>query len=484
MNKEKLLNITINIISILLLIILMIIYVNLEERTDIQAAIIEVSYVALTVSMYCIITSLILKMKWYNLFFLYLVFFVIFIFGQVFNKYIFNFIDEDLYDLTKNINMKSIAQAIIFSVYCLLGMHIGGVSANLRNYISNNNSQEDTYNEERQILSMRLVAMILLIISTIFAMKSLFNDFKLAINGGYSSVYSDYSIGIESWREKIIPFFNIGLLLLMVSYKNNIKVSKCIFWIDIIYNGIQIFLGARGIPILSILAIMITWHISIRKIQEKTIAILIILIIPLATLISMIRVVRSYPISDWISNASEILIDTIKENPISTAINEMGTAIYPTAATISIFPDIKEYKHGITYLYGIQGIIPNLGNELSKAKVYGDIQEEVAQYYGLSFGGSIIEDLYANFGKFAILCMVIIGFLMNKIQIKIEKKSKKNVIIFPLYMITCVQVIWTVRNTINPIFRYFVWYILTTYILYKIIYTYLGKKNKGDCRNE
>lgn len=158
----------------------------------------------------------------------------------------------------------------------------------------------------------------------------------------------------------------------------------------------------------------------------------------------------------------------------------MGTAIYPTAAAVSIFPDNREYKYGITYWYGIRGVIPNLGSELSKSKVFGDIQEEVSQYYGLAFGGSVVEDLYANFGMFSILGMGIIGFAMHKLQIKMESKNETNKMIYPLYATICIQIIWTVRNTINPIFRYFVWYIVTTYLLYKIIYTCVGRKSKGD----
>ncbi len=484
MDKEKLLSISIIMISILILIILMLIYGNLQEITDVQSKIVEVSYIALFVSIYCIITSLREKIKWYNLFFLYLIFFVVFLFGQVFNRYLINFIDKDLYDLTREIDARNIAQAIIISTYCLLGMHIGGLLANIIHKKKINMKEKNIeIDEKRQNSSMRILGIILIAISIVFALSSLWKDFTLVIRGGYSSVYSDFTVGIDSWKDRLIPFFYIGLLILMVSYKDNIKIARCIFLINMFYSGMQIFLGARGLPILSVLMIVITWHICVKKVKKKTAIIIIISIIPVATLISMIREVRSYPMSQWLGNMDKIIVDTIKENPISTAINEMGTAIYPTAATISIFPDNRDYKYGSTYWYGIKGIIPNLGSELSKAKVYGDIQEEVSQYYGLSFGGSVIEDLYANFGMYAILFMIAIGFGMNKLQIKMEYENSRNKIIYPLYATMCIQIIWTVRNNINPIFRYFVWYIITTYLLYKILYTSIGKKSREDVKN-
>ena len=113
-------------------------------------------------------------------------------------------------------------------------------------------------------------------------------------------MYSDYTVGIDSWKDRLIPFFYMGLLILMVSYKDNIKISRNIFLINIFYSGIQVFLGARGLPILSVLMIVITWHICVKKIKAKTAILIVILTIPVATLISMIREVRSYPMSQWL----------------------------------------------------------------------------------------------------------------------------------------------------------------------------------------
>ncbi len=301
MKKEKLLNIAFIIISVSLLIILLLIYGNLKEMTDPQSKTVEVSWIALVVSIYVVVTALREKIKCYNLFFLYLVFFIVFLFGQVFNRYIINFVDEDLYDLTREIDIRNIAQAIIISTYCLLGMHIGGLVANLiPKKTIEEEKKKNIMDEKRQLSSMRKVAILLIVISIVFAMSSLWKDFTLVMSGGYSSVYSDYTVGIDSWKDRLIPFFYMGLLILMVSYKDNIKISRNIFLINIFYSGIQVFLGARGLPILSVLMIVITWHICVKKIKAKTAILIVILTIPVATLISMIREVRSYPMSQWL----------------------------------------------------------------------------------------------------------------------------------------------------------------------------------------
>ena len=427
--------------------------------------------------LYSIITLLICGVKIDNLSFIYLTFYFIFLFGQVVCRYVFGFVDEDSYDFTNDFSSTQILQACIISLYGMITIHLGillGVVFSRKNKIYKEVKDKDM---NLKLKVMNKVAWIVVVCSAPFALYELFDKLKIAFASGYKGVYSDITIGVESLVTKLVPFFLVALLVLMVSYKNDIKKAKKIFVIILIYNVLQFFLGARGLPILRVLFTIIAWNLTINKITTKKMIIYFLLLIPLSILISFMRVVREYAISEWISDIGIVLNEIISNNPVLLALNEMGNAIFPTTAALVACPEMVPFKWGTTYLYGIAAIIPNLGTELSVNKVMGDIQQEISKVFGLAFGGSIVEDLFANFGWLCLLALIILGIFMYKIDIRIKEKAYKSPIVIPLYLAFCVSFVWTVRNNINPIFREFVWYILPIYVFYKLLYR---KVKKGE----
>ena len=231
-------------------------------------------------------------------------------------------------------------------------------------------------------------------------------------------------------------------------------------------------------PILRVLMLLLTYHFCNKTFSKKAIVVGLILLIPVIGTVSMLKSVRKYPIEEWISKADVIWQETMEDQPILTTINEMGMAIFPTAASIQLYPETFSYKYGTTYLYGLTTIIPNISSGQTHIAKKANVSDEVGTYFGTSFGGSVVEDIYANFGWLCPLATIFIGFFLYRISDKVMKRYKQNYILFPLYAALSVEIIWTVRNTINPVIRYFVWYILTTYILYKLLYQYYKKKEK------
>lgn len=285
--------------------------------------------------------------------------------------------------------------------------------------------------------------------------------------------------GIESIIEKIVPYFFISLLLLIYINRKEIKKARIFFTITIIYCGIQLFFGARGIVLIQILMVVILWYTAVKKMSKKLVIALLILIIPISYLISFIGTMREYPINEW----SDKIIEgkAFEENFLVKTMNEMGIAIYPTAATMILVPEKIEYQYGITFMAAFTTIIPNLGSGEHFANQYMNFISKVAKEFRVPFGGSIVAEGFVNFGWFAPLFFVLLGYLMIAIEQRVENARKTNEMVYPLYIFFSVYLLWTVRNTLSTLIIYSLRYALLIYIAY-YIFKWIYYKNRGHMK--
>ena len=403
--------------------------------------------------------------KWSNFSFLFISLFYIFTFGQVLCKYFFKFIDKNLFDMSAAFSESLIQKAILIGIYSLISMHLFAIIYKLLEQSKNVENKKSIDDFELNLV--KKISYILFFVSFPFAIYELYNNLTLAYSGGYQAVYSNVQYGLSSIVSKISPFFQVSLLLLIFANQKNRKTSFKWLMFSLAFNGISIVLGNRGLPILHFLSALVLWDYMF-KIPKKTIFLLILLIIPLSAVISLIRVVRETSVSEWISNFGQLFVDAIGDNAFLKTINEMGTAIYPIAGSLHIYPNHLPFKYGKTFLYGLATIVPNLSSGAHWAKVGSSVNVEVASIYGAAFGGSIVEEFYANFNWIG--CVLFLGFFVYIFNI-LEKKciNSNKCIVTILFFAFLPDVLWTVRNNAAPLFKEFVWYIFSVYILYYFI---------------
>lgn len=266
----------------------------------------------------------------------------------------------------------------------------------------------------------------------------------------------------------------------MVAYRRNKKVSKFVLIFTVFFYGIQMFFGNRGIPLIAVITTIWLYQIAVKKIDKKVFVILLICILPLSMLINVIREVRNQSgIEQWINNFGELMKETIVDNnPILDAMDEMGTTIYPVAYTIGKFPETIEYKHGQVYIFSIYSIISinTSSNSKNNLAYKMNIAAQMTESSGCPFGGSYIMEAYANFGWCSAIFMILIGFGLECLNRRIN--SSKNMITIVLVAYFLNPLLWTVRNVIVTLPRELVWYIVPTYIIYKMIYN----KKKAEVR--
>ncbi|WAM33633.1 O-antigen polysaccharide polymerase Wzy [Caldicellulosiruptor morganii] len=453
------------IIHIILFVFVSFILTNLDLQGN---SLLFTYFISIIVFIWCFLTAYIFEKKLGSPYVMYLIMYFICLFGQLTLRVVFHYDNPRILEMIDYYSSSIIIKATILSLYCLMGMHLGVLVYYLfgfsRNFAQKRNNVYD--NDIYNIL--RYMGWLLVIISIKSSLSLFYNNFILASIRGYIGVYSNVRYGLESVDEKIAQYFFIGLITLMIAYKEQISISKTIFIFGMIFYGLQIFWGARGFLLLQVITLIWVWHNFIKPISKRVFLFGIILFYPISSILVLIRLVREFPLTEWVSNISFFFIEAVKENPILSIITELGTAIGPTAAAICLIPYILPYGKGISYLYSIFMIVPNFNvNSPNQAMLKANVPMIISDIVGVRFGGSIIEEAFYNFGWLSWMFFIGIGFLIAFFSSYIYKI--KNPFVSVLLYSFIPNLLWTVRNAYYPIPREILYNIIFPLIAYYII---------------
>lgn len=475
-NRKVLLNIILT-----LLIILIVGIIHWQSKINVIVDLKMATYIGVTVNLFCIISNIIVERRFTTPYTIFQIFSLIFLYGILICENIFNFKPSDMFDLSILVTEDNEISACFLIVYSQLSLHLGVMVEKLlsKKQVENDNKKEINKETEKKVL--RITGYILLVISFLPAIYDYIINMRTAIIYGYSGLSQNWTYGLSSIFDKIVPFFQISLFLLMVGYKDKKGISKFILFFIIAFYGSQMFFGGRGGPLIAVVTAIWLYDLAVNKIRTKIVVICLIAILPLSILINVLREVRAnYGIKDWINNIGEIAKESVSENnPILESVYEMGTAIYPTAYTIKVIPSEVDYKYGKNYLLSILSVVYiNTSNEATSFANDMNIATEMSEHSGAPFGGSYIQEAYANFGWFSVIFFFVIGILLEVLNKKIE--NRKNLISIVLIAYFLNPFLWIVRNVMITLPRELVWYMLPTYILYKLIMNGEKKKERSE----
>ena len=391
-----------------------------------------------------------------------------FLYGQLFCRELIGYIPKGTFDLSVLVSKESEIQACLLIVLCQVSIHLGVICFKVLKKEKNNFMKIKESRDE--IKALKEVGIFLLIISIIPAMYCLIRTYSLAGEYGYEGISMARNTGVQGIFVKIVPFFQIALLILMVAYKNNNKLSKCILFFSIFYYGIQIFFGERGKPLIGMITTIWLYNAYIKKIDKKIIIIALICIIPASAVLNVIRQTRdNYGVKELSKNINKMIIENIvDDSPVFDVIYEMGTAIYPIAYTIQKIPDIVDYKYGESYLFSLVSVFSiNISRDKPNEIAYKiNIAKQMTEMSGSSFGGSYIQEAYANFGWYCCIFMYLIGLAFGKIEDTIN--NCRNLIDLVLLTYLFNPILWAIRNVFVTIPREIFWYVIPVYVIYKI----------------
>lgn len=461
--------------------IIFIILVIIQYQTNIGNIYLNLKYATLigvAINVSCIVSAINVEKNISSPYILFQILSLVFLYGQLICRELLNFYVKQMFDLSVLVTYEGLVEACFLIMYNQLALHIGFLLTK-----KDVEKKENIYNSIIEKKTLKKVGIILLIISIIPTMFLFVRNFKYTSVSGYSGLTENTTYGFASICNKIVPYFQIALFMLMVAEKENSKKSKLILLFSILFYGIQMFFGNRGIPLIAVITSIWLYNKAVKKINMRKMCFIIVLIIPLTSIINIIRTTRDdYGFEKWISNAGELVWENLTtSNSVLEACYEMGTAIYPTAFTVENVPQKFNYKYGKTYLLSILSIvtIDTSGSKNDLAYTM-NIASQISKEAGAPFGGSYIQEAYANFGWFSpLIFSVFFGYLFGVLERKIKSSSNLISIVLIAYFLN--PLLWTVRNVTVTLPREIAWYIVPSYIFYKLIYNSYkrGKYEKG-----
>lgn len=469
-------------LNVIITILVWLIVFSIKYQYDSQNIELNISIatiIGVLVNLYCVISILIIEKTIYSPYILFQVLSIIFLYGQLICRDLMGINITEMFDVRNLVSTNGIIEACFLIMYCQLSLHLGVLAYKILKKKKINNEIQNEQ-QEFQLRALKRVGYLLLIISVIPAFYELILRFNSAISSAYDGLQETNTYGIYSILNKLIPFFKISLLCLMLGYKENKNISKFILVFGIAFYAVQIFFGNRGIPLISIITLIWLYNIAVKRIDKKLFVILLICLIPITAIISVIRENRIQSgMYNWIFNIGSLMQEKIIEkNPIVETIYEMGTAIYPTAYVIDKVPEKMDYQYGKSYVLSVFSIITvNITNEKNNLVYEMNAVAQISELAGSSFGGSYIEEAYVNFGWLSPLFAFLVGVMFEILNRKIN--SSKALINLALIAYFLNPLLWTVRNVMITLPREFVWYILPTYILYKLYCNSILKKSSN-----
>lgn len=469
-----------NLIFTLLIWSIMLLIKHLYDMGNLEINLSISTIIGISVNLYCIFSSISLEKKVLTPYTIFQMLSIPFLYGQLFCREVLNLEISEMFDLSILVNREDMLDACFLIIYSQLALHFGLVIYKLLNK-NTNEEHRDNSETELELKTLRTLGFIFLAVSIIPALYDFYINLTAARDLGYAGLSENNVYGLQSIVDKIIPFFQIALLCLMVGYKNKGSISKYFLLFMVLFYGVQMFFGNRGKPLIYVLVAIWLYHIAIKPINKKIIIITLICIIPVSSILNVIRQVRDdYGIDEWISNAGEMMIDNLTtSNPVLETVYEMGTAIYPISYTIDAIPETVDYKYGETYLLSIYSIVGiTFSNEQNSLAYDMNIAAQISEMAGSPFGGAYIQEAYANFGWLSPIFMIFLGMAFEILNRK--TLTAKTLISLVLMAYFLGSLLWTIRNVMVTLPREIVWYIIPTYILYKLIYNGKKKEELGE----
>jgi len=311
-------------------------------------------------------------------------------------------------------------ESLFFVTLSALAVHTGALLAVREKPADRSGAGENAPFRER---ATRMVGWFLLAISAVPVSLFLKNSVSVVLDYGYMALFQREDSYSLTWA--LSGFFVPGLIFLLAGSKSSRPVRGFCLAIAALYTAVNLFLGSRGAAMMSAVAVAWIYDRIGRRIPRG-----LIVGLSVAGLIafSLVRETRGTDGRWRLSLDQEFETLANLQNPVSTAVSEMGYSLVTVAHTLTLVPEVRSYDLGVSYLYGASAIIPNLGWEVHPGVAHGllcdwltrTVEPTVAATGG-GLGFSFIAEAYLNFGwAGGLVWLAIVGYLCVRLFLQAD----------------------------------------------------------------
>ena len=227
----------------------------------------------------------------------------------------------------------------------------------------------------------------------------------VALGSGYHAIYEkEAATGLEAGPMVIAGFLIPGAIY-MLSAGRSRRITTLVAVASLgAYCLPMLLVGIRGHSVTPLIACLWIYERRIRRLP-KTLLLAAGLFVMLV-LFPLIRVTRDISGRQQISLSNYLESYSTIDNPVIDIVGEMGGSLSTVAYTIELVPTKHPYEMGVSYLYALLTVFPNLSGGLHPAIARGlpsqwltwEVAPKTAAVGG-GLGFSFIAEAYLNFGS-------------------------------------------------------------------------------------
>jgi oligosaccharide repeat unit polymerase len=356
----------------------------------------------------------------------------------------------------------SLVSGLYLVVLSLLAIHAGALLA--LGAVNNRQPEIENTLPERQRAT-RLIGWMLLAIAALPSFRLLWESISIVLDYGYMWLYRrDESISVM-WA--LTGFLVPGIIFLLAGAGQKRAVRVFCLALAGVYAAINLFLGARGAAVVSIVAVAWVFDRVCRRIPRS-----LILALALAgvVVIAFVRDTRDTSGTARLSLGSQIEQLAKVQNPVASVISEMGYSFVTVTHTLSLVPAVRDYDRGISYLYAASTAVPNLGWDVHPGKAHGLLSDWLVQTVepmvaaaGGGLGYSFIAEAYLNFGWIGgPLFLAGLGYLLARLFLGADGGDPAHLALVATFLSSLLVF---ARGESAMVVRGLVWYAFLPYLL-------------------
>ena len=350
------------------------------------------------------------------------------------------------------------------------------------NYIFDNiNFEHKTF--QRALLTS---GYLLILVGIIPFTTTLLNNIQVFIAYGYSGYYKMEGVRVSNLFGGFLYYMYTGVIFVTIS--SSIKIKKAMVLFLLLFSIVKFLLGDRGDGIVFALS---SYLLYIKYIQRdnngnkiKNFVYISIITFLLMTIIPVISMYRHGNLT------FSILIDTLlKENPIVSTLQNLGSTLYPLAKTIELIPSYEDPINGGSYLTSLLLLIPSVFrigiiDEITSDSLYYSPANWIMDTLGMTYGPGFtpFAEAYLNFGWLGTIFMIAYGFLIGRLlnfnNFFKEIQPMKTKFFSGLTILCFLFFAMSSRGSFNFLVAYYFRYIILPILLVYIIYLYFNKFTK------
>lgn len=291
------------------------------------------------------------------------------------------------------------------------------------------------------------------------------------------SGYVAVADNVNGVAQALSNLFVVGIIYIISSKK--ITNKKLIFLLSVYMTysiSIIIFSGDRRYTIVAIIAIILCYIFTYDiKISVRKLSFLFIVGMLMLAFLSAVRKGRADVITSLSDFWNIYKVELFEDNIFYQTLNEFGLTFFTYTLAIKNFPNIIGYQYGMSFLGALPNILPGAGRLFPQILDNTSIIKMTYAIDQQGLGGSLGQDLYANFGLYGILFAFIAGILITYI---IKKPEKSNNVSIAKYYSMFYILLNLVRANFGEIIRSLVYIFIFSSVLILIFTNIENKKNE------